>query len=235
MRNLLPWSTVLQSENEMRPLIDHVAQILLPPPDVLQEPRILTLAAAQLILSISSQCRPKYMLDCTNIKQLMQNSTNLSYLDRHAETLTRNAIINCFVLPWPNCMPAEQELEKRTFLLQEYIHSLSRDLLNIDHTLSSDGQQEKITKVVIVTLPMLKDIADFHRESNSSVKQMIAAAYRPIIAKSLLIFNQNGSNVEEVANYILNFSLSVIQTLQIQLGATSVREMLDLFVEATMR
>lgn len=132
-------------------------------------------------------------------------------------------------------MPAEQELEKRTFLLQEYIHSLSRDLLNIDHTLSSDGQQEKITKVVIVTLPMLKDIADFHRESNSSVKQMIAAAYRPIIAKSLLIFNQNGSNVEEVANYILNFSLSVIQTLQIQLGATSVREMLDLFVEATMR
>ena len=84
-------------------------------------------------------------------------------------------------------------------------------------------------------LPLQKEIIDYYKENTSSVKHMLATAYKPIIAKSLNLFNQFGSACEEIADCVLNFCLSVIQTLQIQLGNAYIREMLDVFLEATTR
>lgn len=236
IRNLLPWSPILQSENELKSLIENVAQILMPPSNILQEPKIITLAAAQLILTVSSQIRPRYMLDCPSIKQLIQIGSNLTYLDKQAAALIRNAIVNSFVLPWPNTVSAEQELERRTFMLHQYIHNLAQDLLNLDPVLTAGhNQQEKIVKVITTVLPILKDIVDFNRESSSSVKHMLVGAYRPIIAKSLQLFGHFGGVSEVVANCVLSFSLSIIETLQIQLGSPSIREMLDVFLTTTTK
>lgn len=235
IRNLLPWSPILQGENVLKLLINGVAQILMPPSNILQEPKIITLAAAQLILSISSTIRPRFMLDCPLIKQLIQIGNNLTYLDKQAANYIRFTIVNCFVLPWPNVTNAEQEFEKRALLLQEYIHNLAQDLLNLDNISAGHSQQDKIVKVITTVLPILKEIIDFYKESSLSVKHMIVQAYKPIIGKSLLLFNHFGSMSEEIAGCVLKFSLSIIQTLQNQLGSSYVREMLDVFLEATTR
>lgn len=234
IRNLLSWSPILQSETELKSLIESVAQILMPPLNILQEPRMITLSAAQFMLTVSSQIRPRYMLDCQSIKQLIQIGTNLTYLDRQAAILIRNAIVNCLLLPWPNVSLSEQKFTERDQLLREYIHSLSQDMMNLDYSVAH-GHHEKISKIIANDLIIHKEIIDYNRESNSTAKQMLASAYRPIIAKSLELYSQLGSINEEIANSVLNFALSILQTLQIQLGSATVREMLDIFLEASMR
>lgn len=159
IRNLLPWSPVLQSENELKSLIENVTQILLPSSNLLQEPKLITLAAAHFLLTVSSVIRPRYMLDCPSFKQLIQMGNNLTYLDQQASVFIRNAIVNCIVLPWPNLSNGDQAFDRRLVLLQEYFHNLSKDLLNLDHTVMHN-QQDKVIKVITKILPALNDIID---------------------------------------------------------------------------
>lgn len=49
------------------------------------------------------------------------------------------------------------------------------------------------------------------------------------------IFSQFGSLSEGIADCVLNFTHSVIRTLQIQLGTAYIREILDLLLEASTR
>lgn len=235
IRNLLSWSSILQSENELKSLIENVAQILLPPSNILQEPKMITLSAAQFILTVSSKIRPRYMLDCPSFKQLIQMGSNLTYLDRQAATIIRNAIVNCFVLPWPNIANTDQAFDRRVTLLHEYIHNLSENLLNLDQLATIHSQHDKIIKVVTVVLPMLNDIVEYNRESSSFVKNLLANAYKPSIGKSLIIYNHFGAVSEDIAGCVLNFALNIIQTLQIQLGPSYIREMLDVFLQTTTR
>lgn len=143
VRSLLTWSPILQHENELKSLIENVAQTLMPPSNILQEPKIVTLASAQLLLNISVVLRPRCMLECPAIKQLIQIGIDLNYLDQNAAALIRQMIVNCFVLPWPNLSNAEQELDKRAMMLREYIFNLAQDLLNSDHSIG----HEKLDKV----------------------------------------------------------------------------------------
>lgn len=234
IRNLLPWSPILQSEHELKSLIENVAQILLPPSNLLQEPKIITLAAAQFLLTVSSVIRPRYMLDCTSFKQLIQMGSNLTYLDQQAAITARNAIVNCFVLPWPNVPNADQLLDRRQVLLVDYVNKVSENLVNLDHS-AMHNQHDKVIKVITVILPIHTEIIDYHRDSSSSVKHMLANAYKPTIHKSILIYKEFGAVSEEIASCVLKFSLSVISTLQIQLGSAYISEMLDIFLKTTTR
>lgn len=234
IRNLLPWSQILQSEHELKSLIENVAQILMPPSNLLQEPKMITLAAAQFLLTVSSAIRPRYMLDCPSFKQLIQMGGNLTYLDQQAATIIRNSIVNCFVLPWPNVLNAEQFFDRRLALLQEYVHNLSENLMNLDHSVMYN-QHDKVIRVITVILPMLNEIIDYHRESSSSVKHMLANAYKPPITKSIFIYKEFGAVSEEIGRCVLKFALGVIRTLQIQLGSEIISEMLNIFIKTTTR
>lgn len=234
IRNLLPWSPILQCEHELKSLIENVTQILLPPSNLLQEPKMITLAAAQFLLTVSSVIRPRYMLDCPSFKQLIQMGSNLTYLDQQASAFIRNTIVNCFVLPWPNTSNADQVFDRRLILLQEYVHNLSENLLNLDHSVMHN-HHDKVIKIITVVLPMHNDIIEYHRESSSSVKHMLVNAYRTPITKSILIYKEFGAVNEEIASCVLKFALSVIQTLQIQLGSPYISEMLDIFLKTTTR
>lgn len=235
IRNLLPWSPILQSELELKSLIENVSQILMPPSNLLQEPKMITLAAAQFLLTVSMVIRPRYMLDCPSFKQLIQMGSNLTYLDQQAATIVRNAIVNCLVLPWPNVSNADQVFDRRSALLQEYVQrNLSENLLNLDQT-AMHNQHDKVIKVITVTLPMLNEIIDHHRESTSSVKHMLVTALKPSITKSILIYKEFGAVSEEIASCVLKFALSVIRTLQIPLTSAYIWEMLDIFIKTTTR
>lgn len=234
IRNLLPWSPILQSEHELESLIENVAQILLPPSNLLQEPKMITLAAAQFLLTVSSVIRPNYMLNCPSLDKLIRMGSNLTYLDQQATTIIRNAIVNCLVLPWPNVSNVDQVFDRRLTLLNDYVQNLSKDLLNLDHSVMHN-QHDKVIKVITVSLPILNEIIDYHHESSSSVKHMLVNAYRQPITKSILIYKEFGAVSEEIASGVLKFALSVIRTLQIQLGSAYIGEMLDIFLKTTTR
>lgn len=231
IRNLLPWSPILQNEPELKSLIENVTQILLPASNLQQEPKLITLAAAHFLLTVSSY-RPRYMLDCASFKQLIQMGNQLNYLDGQAAKFIQNAIVNCYVLPWPHLSNADHE--NRQVKLQDYVQNLSENLLILDHTVMHN-QQDKVIKVVTVVLPTLNDIIDNHRESSSSCKQMLVNAYRPSITKSILIYKEFGAHNEDIASCILKFVLSVIRTLQIQLTSPYISDMLDIFLKTTTR
>lgn len=111
------------------------------------------------------------------MQQLIQAGHNLHHMDKHAVMCVHQTIVNCFVLPWPYVTNADQDFEHRGHALQEYVGVLAQDLLRLDHTAAS-GQQDKIVKVTTTVLPVLKDLLDYFKEQNSSVKMMLLAAYR---------------------------------------------------------
>lgn len=158
---------------------------------------------------------------------------NLTFFQQ-ASSFIRNAIVNCFVLPWPNLSNTEQAFDRRLVMLQQYVYSLSEDLINLDHTVIHNKHDEKVIKVVREVLPPLNDIIDNHGESSSSSKQMLVYAYRDSITKSILIYKEFGAVNEDIASSVLKFSLSVIRTLQIQLGSSYVSDMLDIFLKTTI-
>lgn len=51
----------------------------------------------------------------------------------------------------------------------------------------------------------------------------------------MMLFTHFGSQSDHLAECILNFSLSVIKCLQVQLGQNNVREMINVFFEALNR
>lgn len=235
IRNLLPWSPILQNENELQALIESVAQLLLPPSNVLHEPQIITLSAAQFLLNVSTAIRPRFMLDCPSFKRLIQMGGNLTYLDQQAASIVRNAIVNCFVLPWPNCSNTEQAYDRRSVMLAEYVHNVGENLLKLDNLITAHSQHDKVIKVITVVLPMLTNIVEYHTDSSSLVKQMLAGAYKDPIAKTMQVYTHFGANSDEVAVCVLNFALNIIKTLQIALGADYIREMLSIFLQTTTR
>lgn len=62
-----------------------------------------------------------------------------------------------------------------------------------------------------------------------------AIFFQPIIEKSLHIFNTFGTSIRDIADCVLNFSLAVVRTLQIQLGSVYIRDMLSVFLDASTR
>lgn len=221
LRSLLSLSVFHKPENELRELVDQVGQLL--QPSSTMEQQIVCLAAAQFLLSVTSVIRPKYMLEIPSIVRLVQFGPNLRHLPAPVQSVTYEMIINCFVLPWQNVPNQEQEFEKRGLVLNEYVTNLGHDIF------SNQEQPSKIQTIQTSSiLPIFKDILEYFRDNSTSVKNMIANAFKPIITKTLTIFNS--CECQEADNLIAEFSLSVLKTLQLQLGIAFVKEMLTIFI-----
>lgn len=67
----------------------------------------------------------------------------------------RNAIVNCYVLPWPNS--SNQAFDRRSVLLQDYLNNLTYEMMAIQNTVMQN-EHDKVIKVVTVVLPALNDI-----------------------------------------------------------------------------
>lgn len=244
LRNFLGWSPALRSEAVLKPLIENVSHALLRSQDNpggdQQEPRLIVLAASQLLLSITSVLRPKFALECPALQQLFQAAANLPHLDAQAAIIVQQSLVAALVVPWSlgvlSTAPTsnEQDMERRAALLQEYVAALARDLLALDHTLAS-GQQDKIIKIAAAALPPLAAVLEHFNEHQTHCKQMLLAAYRPCIAKSIALFGSFGAASAEVADSVLRLCLAAVRTLQQQLGGVYLKEMLHIFLEASQR
>ncbi|XP_055383125.1 exportin-6-A [Condylostylus longicornis] len=233
IRCLLPLSPLLKSETELKQLIENVGSILLPSSK--QKSRIVSLCAAQLLLSISSVIKPRFMIECYSITQLIQCGPVLAHLPKPVICAIYETVINCLTLPWQNVPSQQQDFEKRNIALQEYIKCISNDFTDLDYTTMGNGQEQKIITITTSILPILKEVLDYFRESSTAVKQMLTNAVKPIISMALSIFNYYGSVSNEITASVSEFCLSVLRTLQMQLGISFVREMLTIFIDSTIR
>ncbi|KAL1399746.1 hypothetical protein pipiens_007958 [Culex pipiens pipiens] len=241
LRSLLLVAHIPFGEAEMMHFVGCIPRFLLPPQKVKRDQlRMLTSAAAQLLLSVSANLRPKYLVQA--IKPLVHS--DLRHLERPTALTVRRAICNCFVLPWAGCSVPEQNYEGRAALLQEYIAFIAGDLIRLDlgHGFSNGGttnpsldygQEEKIVAVATSVLGMLRDLLDYYQEQSSSVKQMLAAAFRPVIEKTLTIYSAASSKNCALIERIFDFCLGIIRTLQIQLGQLFLKNIILLFLGKT--
>lgn len=220
LRSLLSLSVFHKPEHELRELIDQVGQLLLP--STTMEQQIVCLSSAQFLLSVTSVIRPKYMLEVPSIVRLVQSGSNLKHLPGPVQSVTYEMIINCFVLPWQNVPNQEQEFDKRGLVLNEYVTNLGHDLFTLEPSKIQSIQPSS------QVLPIFKDILEYFKDNSTSVKNMIANAFKPIITKTLTIFNS--CECQEADVLIAEFSLSVLKTLQLQLGIAFVKEMLTIFI-----
>lgn len=58
---------------------------------------------------------------------------------------------------------------------------------------------------------------------------------QPIITKALMIYNSFGQNSNAISITVAEFSLSVLRTLQTQLGVQFIKEMVALFINVNVR
>ncbi|GAB0091365.1 exportin-6-A [Sergentomyia squamirostris] len=219
LKGLLPWSAALKFDASVNSLIDVVVQILLPTDSA--EPKIVTLAAGQLLLGISSIMRPSSLQDQSGMVQLIQSGRNLPHLDRQTSQLVYQSICNCLLLPHIH----QELIQQRANRLSEYINTLARDLI----TTSAVG---KITEIVTCVLPILREILNYYESAASVTKQILLSAFRGILEKSLQIYNEFYATCPEITDAVLSFGFSVIRTLQIQLGTEHIRHILGIFLTA---
>lgn len=237
LRSLLLVAHIPFGEAEMMHFVSCIPRFLSPPQKVKKDQlKVLTSAAAQLLLSISATLRPKYLVQI--IKPLVQS--DLRHLERTTALTVRRSICNCFVFPWVGCTAQEQNFEGRTALLQEYVAFIAGDLIRLDmgHTFSTNvalnyGQEEKIVSVATTVLTTLRDLLDYYQEQSNSAKQMLAAAYRPVIEKTLTIYSATSSKNCVLIERIFDFCLGIIRTLQVQLGQVFLKNIILLFLSKT--
>ncbi|XP_055551772.1 exportin-6-A isoform X2 [Wyeomyia smithii] len=236
LRSLLLVAHIPFGEDEMMHFVGSIPRFLAPPTKVKRDQlKTLTSAAAQLLLAVSANLRPKYLVQL--IKPLVQS--DLRHLDRGAALIVRRAVCNCFVLPWSGCCSEEQNFEGRAALLQEYVAFIAGDLIRLDlgHSFGAInssleyGQEEKITSVATIVLTTLRELLDYYQEQTNSVKQMLASAYRPVIEKTLTIYSATSSKNCVLVEQIFDFCLGVFRTLQIQLGQAFLKSIIQLLLE----
>ncbi|XP_055624317.1 exportin-6 isoform X2 [Toxorhynchites rutilus septentrionalis] len=238
VRSLLLVTHIPFGDAEMMRFVGCIPRFLSPPQKVKKDQlKTLSSAAAQLLLSVSANLRPKYLVQL--IKPLVHS--DLRHMERSTASTVRRAICNCFVLPWAGCSVQEQNFEGRAALLQEYIAFIAGDLIRLDlgHAFNACsfsldyGQEEKIVSVAATVLSTLRDLLDYYQEQSSSVKQMLAAAYRPVIEKTLAIYSAASSKNCALVEHIFDFCLGIIRTLQIQLGQMFLKNIILLFLGKT--
>lgn len=94
-----------------------------------------------------------------------------------------------------------------------------------------DYVKEQIVKVVAATLPQLAAVLEHFAEHQTHSKHMLLAAYRPCIARAIVLFGSFGTASAAVAEHVLRLCLAAVRTLQQQLGGAYLKEMLGIFLE----
>lgn len=225
---LLLKNDIYEDHVEVFNLISSVTELLLPR-EALTEPLLVSNSAASLMLTISSQIRPKFILNQPQFIELLQSDLS-NHTDLHLRLGIKRIVFNSLLLPY-NKIPVNQielqEYEKRSHLLAQYVLFISNHFLNMG---SEDDQQ--------LILEQLKELSEFEEilkafeDTNTISKQMLLAALNEVINKAIVVFQKFGTN-PIVYLKIVNFFLSVVRCLQLQLGSNFVIEIIRMILGTT--
>lgn len=233
VRNLMLMRTeIYENHNEIFQLVESTMQIILPSYYGLVEPQLILNAASQLMITISGIIRPNYLLKNSSFLQLLQS--DLSRFDSQIRLLIKRIVFNALILPYSTHavnLTEEQEYEKRREILHQYVAFISYKFLSmtiVEHPSA------------LVRAEMRNELKDYdnllstYEDTNNFTKQILLTALNPIIKKAIEIlqFTAKQQNFDEHdLSTIIDFNLSVVKSLQMQLGSEFVIQIVRLFLE----
>lgn len=233
VRNLMLMRTeIYENHNEIFQLVESVMQIILPSYYGLIEPQLVLNASSQLMITISRIIRPNYLLKNSFFLQLLQS--DLSRFDPQIRLLIKKIVFNALILPYSTHavnLTEEQEYEKRREILHQYVAFISYKFLSMAIVEHPNA---------IVRNEMRNELKDYenllntYEDTNNYTKQILITALNPIIKKAIEIlqFTAKQQNFDELdLSTIIDFNLSVVKSLQIQLGSEFVIQIVRLFLE----
>lgn len=220
---------IYNNPDELFGLLDSVVQLLLPSKFDHVEPSIIVTSAAQLLVTISYSVRPSYIMKSpsSHVMDLLQN--DLKHLDNDVRLLVKRFVFNCLLLPYSGMATnsEDQHYEQRNQWLQQYVNFTSNTLLKLESSCSL----QTVTNVIKHELDDLKELLNFFDDTNLTTKQMLLSAYKSVIDKSIFLFTTFGKMNNEVFELIVNFYLTVIKVLQLQMGSQFVIQIIKMFLE----
>jgi hypothetical protein len=232
VRSLMLMRTeIYENHNEIFQLIESVMQTILPSYFGLLEPPLVLSAATHLMTTISGIIRPNYLLKSTLMQQLLQS--DLSRFDPSIKLQIKKIVFNALTLPYNSIavnLTEEQEYERRREILQQYVAFVSYKFLSM--SVSSNPHCEEMR----AELKDYEDLLSIYEDTNNYSKQILLNAMNPIIKKSIEIFQftakQQTFIYDELdLSAIIDFNLSVVKSLQHQLGSPFVIQIVRLFLE----
>ncbi|XP_070502442.1 exportin-6-A [Chironomus tepperi] len=222
---------IYENHNEIFELIESVMSTLLPSHYGFIEPPLVLNTAVQLMVTITTVLRPNYFLKNQLVQELFHS--DLSRFDEQIRLQIKQVVFNALVLPYSNIavnLTEEQEYEKRGELLQQYVGFISYKFLSLNVQ----------TNYIAAKLEIRSEMKDYehllnsYENTNNYSKQILLSSINPIIKKSIEIFQfaaKNYSHDENDLSMIINFNLSIVKCLQVQLGSDFVINIVRLFLE----
>ncbi|KAL9880958.1 exportin-6-like isoform X1 [Glossina fuscipes] len=236
IRSILPLSNILKADQKLVTIFEALTNIF-QTNNLLRGCTIIQMAASQLLLCISSVIRPKSLLEFPAIINIMQSGPRLSHLPSQVQANIYISIVSYLILPWKNVDERGQDYEHRSIMLREYVDSLARSFLQLDlNTINSAIIAEsKISSMSLNLLTTFSLVIEYFKSSPNTSKDLLSTAFKPIITKALMIYNTFGQSSNIIATTVADFSLSVLHTLQTQLGTQFIKEMINLFITVNSR
>lgn len=235
VRSLMLMRTeIYENHNEIFQLINSTLENVLPSHYGLVEPHLVLNAATQLLITISGIIRPNYFLKNPLVEQLLHS--DLLRFDPQIRLQIKRIIFNALILPF-NAIAVNhtegQEYEKRREILQQYVAFISFKFLSmvvsVEHHVTEREQMR-------LELKDYENLLNTYEDTNNYTKQILLNAMNPIIKKSIEIFQftakqQNFIYDEQDISTIIDFNLSVVRCLQVQVGSDFVIQIVRLFLE----
>ncbi|XP_037936402.1 exportin-6 [Teleopsis dalmanni] len=228
IRSILTVSNLLRTGDILNNLFGTIGGIFLPSNSLLSP--IIYMAASQLLLCLTTVIRPKTLLEIPTIINIMQAGSKLTHLPRQVIANIYISLISYLVLPWKEVNDQQQDFPRRCALLQEYVQCLAQYFLELEINTES-----KISSITLSSLSIFSIVIEYFQDCNNISKDMLATAFKPLITKALIIYNNFGTTCNAVAISVAEFSLSTLRTLQTQLGTQFIKDMITLFIGVSSR
>ncbi|XP_067642019.1 exportin-6 [Eurosta solidaginis] len=229
LRSILPMSISMRQDEVIQCLLDALGIIILPG-NVAVAP-IVAISASQLLLCISTVIRPKCFLETLLVARLIQAGPKLTHLPSQCIANIYKSLLGYLALPWKNIEEQQQDYTWRSNHLCEYVKCLAQNLLEID----MHSSVSKISSVMPNILSIFSEVLEYFKDSCTSTKDMLANAFKPIITKTLMIFNNFGISNSSLSISAAEFSLSILRSLLNQVGSQFIKDMITLYITVCSR
>lgn len=231
---MLMRTEIYENHNEIFQLINSMLEVVLPSHYGLIEPHLILNAATQLLMTISGIIRPNFFLKNPLVEQLLHS--DLTRFEPQIRLQVKKVIFNALILPFNGIAvnhTEEQEYEKRREVLTQYVAFISYKFLSMP--INREHHMTERTEMR-TELKDFENLLYTYEDTNNYTKQILLNAMNPIIKKSIEIFQftakqQNFIYDEQDLSTIIDFNLSVVKCLQVQLGSEFVIQIVRLFLE----
>lgn len=185
-------------------------------------------ASAHLLLSITSTVRPTFFLVIEQGQKIFKDHEKLLECPIDIQVLVFRALSDVLILPWASIGDASQNWEARTNSHKDLTSSLCKTLVGIpDASILSNNLQEhtKWKNIIKHTCQIFTAMVESASGESKKARNIVYNSIRDVITLYVKIIPVYVTETD-VADSILKFLSICVKGLKIQMGATTVEELI---------